>query len=114
MRVGVVIQVSTIEGARYGLPALLDLLAEYQLKATGCLSLGPDRTVPWWQRMTGPPFISDIARDQLLRLVTEDHEIGFGGFFPGPGLAPVRGGEDAGGRHLCAGAGRGGRVRPRT
>lgn len=80
MRIGVVIQVSTIEGARYGLPALLDLLAEYELKSTCCLSLGPDKTVPWWQRMTGPPFISDIARDQLLRLVAEGHEIGLAPF----------------------------------
>lgn len=80
MRVGINIQVSTIEGARYGLPALLDLLNEYDLKITGCFSPGPDRSVPWWQRLGGPPFISDIAREELLRLSAEGHEVGLAPF----------------------------------
>ena len=80
MRVGIGIQVGTIEGALYGLPALLDLLGEYDLKATWFLSLGPDRSVPWWQRMAGAPFISDTAREGLLRLAKEGHELGLAPF----------------------------------
>lgn len=80
MRVGITIQVSTIEGARYGLPALLDLFNEYDLKITGCFSPGPDRSVAWWQRLGGPPFISDIAREELLRLAAEGHETGLAPF----------------------------------
>jgi len=89
MRVAIGVQVSSIEGARYGLPELLDLFDEYKIQATFFVSLGPDRSVSWWRRMVGAPFISDAARAELRRLAESDHEIGLAPF------DPVRWDEDA-------------------
>jgi hypothetical protein len=82
MRIGIGIQVSSIDGALYGLPPLLDLLEQYQLLATVFVSLGPDRSVSWWRRLAGAPFISDAARDELEILAQSRHEVGLAPFDP--------------------------------
>jgi len=82
MRVAIGVQVSSIDGAKYGLPELLDLFEEYDIRATFFVSLGPDRSVNWWRRMAGAPFISDCARDELRRLAQSDHEVGLAPFDP--------------------------------
>lgn len=82
MRIGIGIQVSSIDGAVYGLPPLLDLLEQYQLLATVFVSLGPDRSVSWWRRLAGAPFISDAAREELEMLARSGHEVGLAPFDP--------------------------------
>jgi undecaprenyl phosphate-alpha-L-ara4FN deformylase len=82
VRIGIGIQVSSIDGALYGLPPLLDLLEEYQISATVFVSLGPDRSVSWWRRLAGAPFISDAARDELEHLAQSSHEVGLAPFDP--------------------------------
>lgn len=82
MRIGIGIQVSSIDGALYGLPPLLDLLEQYRLLATVFVSLGPDRSVPWWRRLAGAPFISDAAREELEHLAQSGHEVGLAPFDP--------------------------------
>lgn len=82
MRVAIGVQVSTIEGARFGLPPLLDLFDEYKIAATFFVSLGPDRSVKWWQRLAGATFISDAASAELERLADSEHEVGLAPFDP--------------------------------
>ena len=82
MRVAIGVQVSSIEGARFGLPPLLDLFDEYKIKTTFFVSLGPDRSVSLWRRLAGAPFISDAARAELDRLAASGHEVGLAPFDP--------------------------------
>ena len=82
MRVAIAIQVSSVEGAHYGMPNLMELLQEYHIAATFFVSLGPDRSVSWWRRFAGPPFISDAAREELERLAESEHETGMAPFDP--------------------------------
>jgi len=82
MRVAIGVQVSSIEGARFGLPPLLDLFGEYKIRASFFVSLGPDRSVDWWQRLAGASFISDAASAEFDRLANSDHELGLAPFDP--------------------------------
>ena len=82
MRVAIGVQVGSIEGARHGLPSLLDLFDEYKVKASFFVSLGPDRSVNLWRRLTGAAFISDAARAELERLAASGHEVGLAPFDP--------------------------------
>ncbi|MEN8174787.1 MAG: hypothetical protein ABFS23_03435 [Pseudomonadota bacterium] len=82
MRVGIGVQVSSIEGACEDLPRLLELFAQYKVFVTLFISLGPDRSVSWWQRFGGAPFIADAAAECLEPLIDTGHEVGLAPFDP--------------------------------
>jgi hypothetical protein len=82
MRVGIGVQVSTIDGARTGATALLELFESYDIRVTFFVSLGPDRTGSLWRRVAGAPFVSDLAHEELMLLADSSHELGLAPFDP--------------------------------
>ncbi|MCW8943605.1 MAG: deacylase [Sedimenticola sp.] len=75
---------------RKGVPALLRLLDEYQIKASFCISLGPDSSVypfgkslPGWIRKRLPaPYIGHNQRDLLLAIESAGHDVGLASYSP--------------------------------
>lgn len=88
MRLALRIEVGTEAGARKGVPALLRLLDEYQIKASFLFSLGPDYrlypfayTLPNWIRRRLPvPYIGKKHRDTLRAVADAGHDIGVSGY----------------------------------
>lgn len=97
MRVALKVDVGSVRGARDGVPRLLELLDQYQVRASFCLSLGPDRSgrdpVGRWTTV-GPgrglanlygllwpaPRIARAASSQLRAIQAAGHELGLAGF----------------------------------
>lgn len=88
MRVALRIEVGTEKGARDGVPALLRLLDEHQVKATFFFSLGPDYNrylignhLPKIIRQRLPvSYIGKRCRDNLLAVANAGHDIGISSF----------------------------------
>ncbi|AKH19565.1 hypothetical protein AAY24_03435 [Sedimenticola thiotaurini] len=88
MRVALRIEVGSEKGAREGVPALLRLLDEHQVKATFFFSLGPDYSrypfgdqIPRLVRRHLPaPLISKRCRSNLLAVADAGHDIGIASY----------------------------------
>lgn len=88
MRIALRIEVGTEKGAREGVPALLRLLDEHQIKATFFFSLGPDYTrypfsdhIPRRVRQQLPvSSIGKRCRDNLRVVADAGHDIGISSF----------------------------------
>jgi undecaprenyl phosphate-alpha-L-ara4FN deformylase len=88
LRIALRIEVSTERGAREGVPALLRLLDEHQVKASFCVSLGPDYSgypfsnyLPGVLRRKLPArYISRRYRDHLKAIYTAGHDIGIASY----------------------------------
>ncbi|MCW8908461.1 MAG: hypothetical protein OQL28_14530 [Sedimenticola sp.] len=88
MRLALRIEVATDEGARKGVPALLRLLDQYQVKASFLLSLGPDFSrYPLSNRMPGwllhrlpTTYIGNRNRATLRSIAGDGHEVGISAY----------------------------------
>lgn len=89
MRLSFRVEVKSIRGALKGVPALLKLFEEYNVKATFLLSLGPDYTstplkylLPWTLLTKFPVSrIGSRASDSLKKIADAGHEVGVAPFF---------------------------------
>lgn len=83
-------EVTTLDGALEGVPALLRLLQSLQIKASFFLSLGPDYSkIPLKSflpdaliRRMPVHFIAHRARDSLLAIAEAGHEVGLSSYTP--------------------------------
>ncbi|WP_260291733.1 polysaccharide deacetylase family protein [Sedimenticola hydrogenitrophicus] len=88
MRLSLRIEVGSEKGALEGVPALLRLLDEHQVKASFFFSLGPDYTrypfahlIPTLIRQRLPvSYIGRRCRDNLLAVANAGHDIGLSSF----------------------------------
>jgi len=83
MRIALKVDVDTYRGTLAGVPALLELFAGYDVRATFLFSLGPDHTGRALRRVFRPGFLSKVARTS----VTEHYGIKtllYGVLLPGP------------------------------
>ena len=83
MRIALKVDVDTYRGTQSGVPALLELFARYEVRATFLFSLGPDHTGRALRRVFRPGFLSKVARTS----VTEHYGIKtllYGVLLPGP------------------------------
>lgn len=88
MRLALRIEVGSERGAREGVPALLRLLDEHQVKASFFFSLGPDYSryplshlIPGSIRRRLPvSYIGRRCRDNLLAVASAGHDIGLSSF----------------------------------
>ncbi|RLW67318.1 MAG: hypothetical protein B6D70_02300, partial [gamma proteobacterium symbiont of Stewartia floridana] len=94
MKLGLRIAVNTLVGAVQGVPALLELFDQYQIKASFFFATGPDKSgrltnrsqQPWYShlplssRLYGllikPPSIVEEAGKRLLAVAAAGHETG--------------------------------------
>lgn len=108
-RLGIKVDVDTLQGFREGVPALLEVLAAYGVKASFFLALGPDnsgralfrlfRQQGFWEKMwrtrapalygfktmfygtlLPAPLIGAAAPEMLARIAAEGHEVGLHGY----------------------------------
>ena len=88
MRLALRIEVATDAGLRMGVPALLRLLDEYQIRASFCISLGPDlsvypftRALPCWLLRSLPGVsIAHKYRETLLAIAHAGHDVGLSSY----------------------------------
>ncbi|MES9963085.1 MAG: polysaccharide deacetylase family protein [Candidatus Sedimenticola sp. 20ELBAFRAG] len=86
MRVCIKVEVTSLKGAKQGVPALLRMFREHGITASFQISTGPDysehplrRILPWFVLSRLPvKSIADDAAEQLKPIVEEGHEIGIG------------------------------------
>jgi undecaprenyl phosphate-alpha-L-ara4FN deformylase len=65
-RLAIKVDVDTDRGTRLGVPALLDLFDELEIKATFLFSLGPDNTGRAIKRLFRPGFFRKVARTSVV------------------------------------------------
>lgn len=93
MRIAFRICVDTLRGAKQGLPVLLKMLAEHQVKASFALSLGPERQSGGLAISLAHKFsparhqIANNAKNSLLAIQQAGHEIGMAAFDPSAWIA---------------------------
>lgn len=68
IEIGLKIDVDTNLGAREGIPALLDILKRYNIKATFLFSLGPDNTGRALWQIFKPGFFKKASRTNVLEI----------------------------------------------
>ncbi|MBI3545729.1 MAG: 4-deoxy-4-formamido-L-arabinose-phosphoundecaprenol deformylase [Gammaproteobacteria bacterium] len=66
VRLAIKVDVDTDRGTRCGVPALLDLFDELQIRATFLFSLGPDNTGRALKRIFRPGFFSKVSRTSVV------------------------------------------------
>lgn len=91
MRIALKVDVDTLRGTLEGVPALLRLFDQYQVRATFLFSLGPDHTGRAIKRVFRPGFLGKVGRTS----VTSHYGIKtllYGTLLPGPHIGK-RGGQ---------------------
>ncbi len=68
MKIGLRVDVDTLDGARSGLPQLLSLFTRYGINASFFLSLGPDNMGRHVRRLLRPEFLNKIIRTRASKL----------------------------------------------
>ena len=85
MKLALKVDVDTYAGTRYGVPALVKLLARHDAQATFLFSLGPDHTGRAVKRVFRPGFMRKVSRTSVLEhygLAT----LLYGTLLPGPDI----------------------------
>ncbi len=65
MQLALKVDVDTLRGTREGVPALLELFASHDVRATFLFSLGPDHTGRALKRIFRPGFLSKVGRTSV-------------------------------------------------
>ncbi len=66
LKLAIKIDIDTDRGTRIGVPNLLDLFDEFNIKATFLFSLGPDNTGRAIKRIFRPGFLSKVSRTSVV------------------------------------------------
>lgn len=90
MKLAIKIDVDTLRGTRLGVPNLLDLFQQHDIKATFLFSMGPDNTGRAVKRIFRPGFLKKVSRTSVIQVY------GFrtllnGLFWPGPHIGRSQG-----------------------
>lgn len=86
MRVGLKVDVDTLRGTQQGVPELLRLFDQFNVRATFLFSLGPDHTGRALKRIFRPGFLAKVSRTS----VTSHYgfkTLLYGTLLPGPKIA---------------------------
>jgi undecaprenyl phosphate-alpha-L-ara4FN deformylase len=65
MQVALKVDVDTLRGTQEGVPELLRLFDQYQVRATFLFSLGPDHTGRALRRVFRPGFLAKVRRTSV-------------------------------------------------